>query len=231
MRRILAWRKSRPVRWTANVLVILLALQGLIGLPQLPDQLRSWPPLITGAWNGLHRFLEPLSGDLGRWIVFIAVMALLLLLNVPWERLRADPQRDYTVTYDGDLVPRPRPSPPPAPTADAQDFLDVTSEYLVAFFEGRTELQGQASVKGYIGKRMRVSGTIEEVHTNDRLIVTLQRPTAMSFLYFGSEWSDQFANLSQGDAIQVVGHIESVHRQGVSLENCQLAQSSRAAIS
>lgn len=207
-------------------------LQGLIGLPQLPEQLRSWPPLITGAWNGLHRFLEPFSGDLGRWVVVSAGLLLLLLLNVPWERLRSGPMRSYTMTYDGELVPRPPPPPPLAPARDpGDDFVDVTLESLVASFAGKTALQGQAAVKGYIGKRVRVSGTLAEVHSNNRLIVTLQRPSATDFLYFGPEWTDHFAKLSKGDAVEIIGRIQRVLSQGVSLDNCQLVQSSRPAIS
>lgn len=230
--RLAAWRRSRPVRWIVSIVGVLLTLQGLIGLPQLPDQLRSWSPLITGAWDALHGFLGVLTGDWARFFVVLVGVVLLVVLNVPWERFRNDPMRGHTVTYDGRIVPRDGLDMRPIPAAalGPREMVSVTPEYLVGLLAGKTDLQAKADVAEYVGKWMRVSGPLANVHPNDRLVVVLATQ-AVAYLYFGKEWTGTLATIPPGHVVEVVGRIESVQQSGVSLDNCELAQSSRPAIS
>jgi hypothetical protein len=93
-----------------SIIGLVLALAGLAGLPQLPDQLALWPPFLAGAWAAIRDVLVFLAGDVGRFGVVAVGVAVLLAFNVPWDRLRSSKEatsdgEEWAAAPAGEAVP------------------------------------------------------------------------------------------------------------------------------
>jgi hypothetical protein len=116
---------------------------------------------------------------------------------------------------------------------EERTFIDVTPAYLVGQFKGHTDLQAMPLTAPFLGKWMRVSGTLGNVLSNRETIsqVTFQTKSPFSpdyepltvFMYFDRErWDERLAVLPPGSEITVVGRVREVDRVTVHLEDCEL---------
>jgi hypothetical protein len=106
--------------------------------------------------------------------------------------------------------------------------VDVTPEYLTAFYKDRMDFEGAASVQRYLGKWMRLSGPLRNVEEETTfglswLQVTMQRSEPLVVMFFNDQKRfDRVKVLKRGDLISVLGRIHKVQRHGITLEDCEL---------
>jgi len=111
----------------------------------------------------------------------------------------------------------------------------TTPEYLISIFQEHTDIQGAQLTAAYLGKWMKVSGSLGNVISSapTRAQLTFERPEvplaerASSyyidlFMMFREPWIDRLAILKRGDRLTVIGQIQRVDRVSIQLENCEL---------
>lgn len=130
------------------------------------------------------------------------------------------------------------PLPPATPEKPPRNFVDVhvTPEFLVGLYEGNTALRAETLVSEQLGKWMRVSGPLGEIHPgmvmsnrerSSSLVVFASHTKPIVYMWFSGEWIDRLALLPKNQNISVVGKIKKVvdYNATVELENCELLDS------
>jgi len=109
---------------------------------------------------------------------------------------------------------------------EERSVVDVTPEYLMRFFEGRTDIQASMGVADYIGKWMKVSGPLGNISgSNTRPQVTFADRSPTHMFFRKKKWVDRLLILSRGDNITVLGQITYVERGNLVLNSCELIDS------
>lgn len=107
-----------------------------------------------------------------------------------------------------------------------------TPEFLVAQVKGHTKLQARKVIEVYLGKWLKVAGTVQDV--SDRFSrgveATVILPSSLwVVLDFDARWTDRVSILIKGSAITVVGQLQAVSEGGVvTLGQCEIVKSSEA---
>ena len=131
---------------------------------------------------------------------------------------------------------------PPRKVADNQDRIfvgqSITPEYLISIFREHTGLQGAKLTADYLGKWMKVRGSLGNVIsttpnlaqlTFERAEVPLTKRTWFDYtsfyMMFKKPWIDRLAIVKRGDKLTVIGQIERIDGVSVQLENCELVGS------
>ena len=133
------------------------------------------------------------------------------------------------------------PEPPrKAPEKQVRVFVgaSITPEYLISIFREHTDIQGATLTAAYLGKWMKVSGSLGNVIsttpnlaqlTFERAEVPLTERTWFDYtdfyMMFKKPWIDRLAIAKRGDKLTVVGQIERIDGVSVQLENCELVVS------
>ena len=214
-----------------------ITIFGLIGLAGLGDDLDKW-----SSWLGF------LGGRTG-WIAPTVLGLALLLLPVD-ALARAKKRTGFTPPEDGrpsveessDGLPKDSPEPglasepepavkslsgqERAPSAERR-IVDVTPQYLAGLFESYTSIQANSLAKPFIGKWMKVSGTLRNVGSFTSFSqVTFESKLgdAVVFMLFRDEdyVANRLAVLKKGDRITVLGQIDRVEPSAVQLDDCEL---------
>jgi hypothetical protein len=138
------------------------------------------------------------------------------------------------------ILPPPHSAPTPTPAAAAvtsshpdRVMVNVTPEHLTSFFQqGHTSIQAERLAEAFIGKWMEISGPLGDVlrvTDTHRMVVIEGRSLYKNnqvYMYFREkEWADRLATLKPGDRVTIVGRIENVVSQSISLGNCELVDS------
>jgi hypothetical protein len=151
----------------------------------------------------------------------------------------APPKRDVTPPKEKVVPPKivemPAPilPPPPVPTTPpkkpGRDYVnaEITPEYLVGLYDGNTKLRAETLVSEQVGKWMRVSGPLGEIHASgktDALVVFSSRKEPTIYMWFTGEWIARLALLPKNQNINVEGQLKKVtgYNTTVELENCEL---------
>jgi hypothetical protein len=131
---------------------------------------------------------------------------------------------------------------PSRKAAEKQDRVfvgaSITPEYLISIFREHTDIQGATLTAAYLGKWMKVSGSLGNVIsttpnlaqlTFERAEVPLTERTWFDYtdfyMMFKKPWIDRLAIARRGDKLTVVGQIERIDAVSVQLENCELVGS------
>jgi tRNA_anti-like len=116
----------------------------------------------------------------------------------------------------------------PTPVADGRIVVNRTPTELVGYFKGVTHVQGTDATGRYIGKWMRVSGTLQDVRllTTGIAQVNFNEWTSGNgwvFCYFSDKnWIDRLVLMKPGDELTVLGKIDRISSSSVELEKCEL---------
>jgi hypothetical protein len=105
-------------------------------------------------------------------------------------------------------------------------FTTVAPAELIRLFASGTKVLGETLVKPYIGKRLRVRGTVYNIENNgfgNISYVFLSDPPVFVALWIPSWKMGPFMVLPKGTIITVVGRINSVYDSGIRLTNCTMA--------
>jgi hypothetical protein len=100
-------------------------------------------------------------------------------------------------------------------------FVDVGIEYLMDLFAGRTTAEGHRLIAPYIGKWLRHSGSVVNVHEyGDRtevcMHVTVKSFPSRGIIFingYDQNWKDRASVLKIGDVVAIEGEIEDVSAQ------------------
>ena len=131
---------------------------------------------------------------------------------------------------------------PPRKAAENQDRIfvgeSITPKYLIGIFRDHTDIQGAKLTAGYLGKWMKVSGSLGNVIsttpnlaqlTFERAQLSRAGPTWFDstgfYMIFKKPWIDRLAIVKRGDKLTVIGQIERIDSVSVQLENCELVGS------
>ena len=128
---------------------------------------------------------------------------------------------------------------PPRKAAENQDRIfvgeSITPEYLIGTFRERTSIQGAKLTADYLGKWMKVSGSLGDVisTTPNLAQLTFERAGVPRtwfdytgfYMMFKKPWIDRLAIVKRGDKLTVIGQIERIDSVSVQLENCELVGS------
>jgi hypothetical protein len=104
-------------------------------------------------------------------------------------------------------------------------LVDVTPDYLMGLFDEHTTIQAEKLIEAFIGKWLRVSGTVSDVIGSEGsgATVYLKRETAR-ISSVSLDFSDRGAVeiLRKGDSVTAIGQIVGADRLWVGLKNCEL---------
>ncbi len=109
---------------------------------------------------------------------------------------------------------------------EPRKIVPVEPEYLAGLHHDLLSVQAQRLVEPYIGKWMRVAGSIRDIDdARQFLIVSRETPRngASVHMIFRPKWGSSLNVLRRGDPFQVEGKISRVDAAGVTLRDCELA--------
>jgi hypothetical protein len=122
-----------------------------------------------------------------------------------------------------------QPSVPLTESASSADkiFLNVTPDYLIDLFKDRTVSEGHRLTGVYLGKWMRLSGSLDTIEGPDEygdISIHFSTPEHnIISMVFSKDWVSQFAVLRPGQKISVVCRVKDVSPVFLRLEKCELA--------
>jgi hypothetical protein len=117
---------------------------------------------------------------------------------------------------------------PPPPRHGERIFLpdDITPEYLSCLYNNHTQLQVDALAAPYLGKWMKLSGSVHDIERQylDRYTVTLwvSGRRKLSTLTFQKEWKDRVSILKRESDVTAIGRLRAIYKDGLALEDCEL---------
>lgn len=224
-------RMDQPRALTAAKAIggFVLMAAGIIGLPSISADLAQWPPIIA-------QVLDFLSGQLGRWIIFGIGVALFWwsVTSYVSSRLAARPTQDGLAQPQ---VGHSLPVPPPAtvstntetkPTVVEPDriLVNVAPFFLIDTLKEHTDIAGQKLIAPYIGKWMRVEGSVADVvdaSGNPYVQVWTDEPhRELVSMRFRPSWLDHLSTFRRGDRIVAMGRVASADTVVVRFEDCEL---------
>lgn len=127
--------------------------------------------------------------------------------------------------------PQPETTLPPQPmTTDSRGrvFISDSLKDLVSLTHNRTTLESKRETKRYVGKWLKVAGTVTEVDVRlGEITVTLRvkegdNATTVFADFSEPQWSHHLSVLRRGHVLSLEGRIESVYDSWVGLKECEL---------
>jgi hypothetical protein len=125
------------------------------------------------------------------------------------------------------------PAPPLPPREEERAFVSVTPEYLTNFYRQHTSTQADTLAEPYIGRWMKVSGTVSDVSklTKAYALVRFERPDPhpegfvdIRTYFRGETLVDRVSLLPRGQHVVVVGQIKGVSQVTLDLDNCDVIE-------
>lgn len=120
-----------------------------------------------------------------------------------------------------------KPIATPTPTAPRRIYIKVDPAVLSGFYNEHTQLQASKLLETYVGKWIRISGSVMDVEMSvlGKIVVFLStenmtRP--LMALYFEPQWAEHTTHLRRGASIVAEGQIGSAGRDYLTLANCEL---------
>jgi tRNA_anti-like len=105
-------------------------------------------------------------------------------------------------------------------------FIDVTAEFLINLYKGRTAIHGDALALTYLGKWIIVSGRIANVYRSTsggyRVIIRCDPDDKLVTADFGE--NSQVAYLSHDLTITVRGKIEKIASMSIDMTECEMVK-------
>jgi hypothetical protein len=188
--------------------------------------------LISIVLDGLHIIALALpwwAYQMGGLILFFsAVVVFIYRMYGEMQRLRAGNTLNGLGQISLSSISAPAQTMPKPSEPSKRIFVgpSITADYLLNLLEGHTQIQGKKLVEPYIGKWMKASGRLRDVHPNGAILVTFihEGQVALSDIrmFFEERWLDRLSILRRGDELTVIGQITKVDGMGVRLENCEL---------
>jgi len=121
-------------------------------------------------------------------------------------------------------------SVPPSTMMGDRIVVNVTPDYLMGIFRERTTADARRLTANYIGKWMRISGTVYDVDRTDLgrgkegnfVTVIWNKNTSVSLVFHEQRWMDSVSVWKRGDTVTVLGQIQHLGALTIILNNCEL---------
>ena len=211
---------------------ILSGLLTIIGLPSLVAGLGVW----RHEW--LPWLFKPLLGPLGYAALIAGIGVWFYLHSSSQQRtikqLKEDLDRSQKEVNELKDILQPDeseywPDPsPPVLVKPEKVFTPYTYQDILRAFEGRNSLAAEAVTRSYIGKWMKVSGSVCDVTklSDDQTTVGVHLDPVdkgiRAFLKFSSGWRDRAVLLNQHEKVSAIGKIENIERHSITLTDSEL---------
>lgn len=182
-------------------------------------------------------FLQPtfdwmISGQ-GRLLIMLLGFVLLFLALFRKQPLQShsvlDRKSEPVSTPKEPVAASEQPAPaPPLTTSGGRETVDVEPDYLMDMFAQHTSIQAQRLIEPYIGKWMKVSGTLSDVQDTQYFsVVTFENPPLAKlriiFMYFEQpDRRDRLSVIRRGAPLTVLGQIKKVTGFQIELWSCEL---------
>jgi hypothetical protein len=115
-------------------------------------------------------------------------------------------------------------------------FIKETPQELQELRHGHVTVQADKLLEPYLGKWMRVAGTVSDVHeykSSEKWTVNVWTRLAETrlgvpmktdelSLEFAATWSERLVLLKRDEHINVIGRIKSIELLSINLEQCEL---------
>jgi hypothetical protein len=113
-----------------------------------------------------------------------------------------------------------------SPKEEPREFVDTTPEYLLGLRKekNRTQVQTDKLVEPYLGKWIRVSGTIYDIYDSFVVLRDGEESSAV-YLMYDMAWKDKFHLLEKRKIIFAIGKIHDISSD-LQLKHCELVQKS-----
>jgi tRNA_anti-like len=111
---------------------------------------------------------------------------------------------------------------------DPRIIVDATPEYICGLYNGKLDIQGAQLSAPYVGKWMRISGTVENVNnaSMDGYFISLREYNGSSgaivLTEFDKRWAEYIQVIKRGDRVRILGQIYSVGRESLVLVHSEL---------
>jgi hypothetical protein len=207
-----------PRRGLFGVLAGIFLLTGIAWLQVKP----LWPPFTTA--------VSAIATNPVSWFV-VAMFALAIIAFQP-RRPHVEPT-PAPKPLPLPLVAAVPPSaaavePVPEPIKEApREFINTTPEYLLGIRrqENLTRIQTDKLLSPYIGKWLKVTGTVTQIYdriTWIRIGPVVQGDTLSVLLVVNPTWKASFHLLELKQTISAIGRINEVSYSEIQLEDCEL---------
>ena len=152
------------------------------------------------------------------WDVHILTIAGLILLGLTAVLWRVDRGRPAQAAV-GPVLP----ATGQAPRRAGRVYLEsnVTQEFLSGLYKDKTAIQGEEACKIYVGKWMRVSGSIQYIEEINKDFTEVYFGKSHIFMLFASNLR-KLEMLHKNDHIIVDGRLKRISSEWISLELCEL---------
>jgi hypothetical protein len=119
---------------------------------------------------------------------------------------------------------RHQPERPVKPAEPPQEriFIDISPEYLIGLYDGRTSIQADALAAMYIGKWMSVTSDVSNVYKTGSGVHRVLAYAGNRIISFDFGKNQQVAYLVSGSTFTAIGEIEGISRLSVDLIKCEL---------
>jgi hypothetical protein len=109
-------------------------------------------------------------------------------------------------------------------------FITLAPRELTGFYrQGNTSIQAARLAEPYLGKWLKLSGTvsdIRDVFVAGKSLVTLKefsiRNEEYVLLFFSQEWIEHLSTMRAGDSINAIGKVGSIDSTTVTLQDCEI---------
>jgi putative nucleic acid binding protein len=180
--------------------------------------LHQWTTLVTGSFIvALIAVYEHWRGkSISGWPLWSAIIAsLFFAFFFAWQNERVEVERKRAEIERLTSVERP------------DDLTSMTPRELVGFFADRTAAQASVLATPYTGKRMKVTGVVNEIMgprwSDESAVAYCADENKVELtLAFDNKWTQQLLALHKGDEITVIGVIQEVSFRSVYLVKCDL---------
>jgi hypothetical protein len=110
--------------------------------------------------------------------------------------------------------------------------VNVSPDDLMKFYRDHTDAQAGKLLEPYIAKRMKASGIVQNVSTyGSTVTIFIQLPTkqhmfndVVTATFTNSKLTDRALTIRRGDEVTVLGTIQSVRSDAVSLTDCSFSE-------
>lgn len=224
LRRMVKQLRDRYGRPLAAILGAVLMGAGFIGLPSISDDLARWPPIIAQA-VAVANFMISTQG--GRWVLFGIGVAVFYKAVTMHSQVAAMGVRPFDVPPS--VVPPSVVPPPQGTRTPVRTFVEVEPAVLLGLLSDHTDVQGQRLITPYVGKWLRVAGSVwdvREMSGKTYVQIHVGPEKTLVGLLFEPEWGDRLGVLRKNDAISAIGKVESVSTSAVTLHECELVVTS-----
>jgi hypothetical protein len=211
--------------WVAYACLGIAAL-GLAAGTAMHEQPTLWDKLPSFFTDPKWGYVPIVLFALGSLILAIRYVA--PLVGKPSIQTRAATEQSTTLTEEQSAALTG--GAPTTPLEGPKQIVDVTPEELATLYKDHLTAQAERLAEPYIGKWMKISGQLWNLHKSSggNSILVIRGPGSgfwpILFLNFMPEWESRVEVLRRDQNVSVVGKIDRISEDSLHLRDCELLE-------